>query len=618
MKNSTDFFSRQANALRATRCLVLWFTLALAGTSAAIYCIIRYALSLLGYGNFTEKHFPEWNVPADSLFWDPVLILAVTAVIIVVVGGSSLLKTIEFSSSSGADIAQQLGGSEVSPATAKPDERRLINVVQEMSLASGVPVPRIFILERESGINAFAAGTQTSRAAVAVSRGALDKLSRDELQAVIGHEFSHILNGDMKLNIRLAGWIFGLVMVSMIGQTLFRIAAISSHSRSRNEKNSVVPVFIFVGIALIIVGFISQIFSQIIQAAISRHRERLADASATQFTRNPIALANALSRIGGDLAGSRLDSPRAEEFAHLFFADGINAIFSTHPPLEERIRALNPNWDGKFLPPLNQPEFVGTETEIAERLNARCTRPRNTGGFPLPLPVFIEQLSQTTPDAKALVYLLMMTDSPEHNVEQAKILLARESSALFKRMETLWPRMKDFPKEKRISGILLAAPALREMSARERRLFCETLDLLARADNEISLYEFCILNAAKGLLIFSGNQNLPAHNVIPEAELVLNLVLRESGCAPSEAPRILENALGAHAAFPRNLRVLDNSALTAPALEAAFEKLRNTQILVRRNLLDAAKSIVLADGKTSAPERDLLDSFAVALNCPKI
>ena len=590
MKNSTDFFSRQANALRATRCLVLWFTLALAGTSAAIYCIIRYALSLLGYGNFTEKHFPEWNVPADSLFWDPVLILAVTAVIIVVVGGSSLLKTIEFSSSSGADIAQQLGGSEVSPATAKPDERRLINVVQEMSLASGVPVPRIFILERESGINAFAAGTQTSRAAVAVSRGALDKLSRDELQAVIGHEFSHILNGDMKLNIRLAGWIFGLVMVSMIGQTLFRIAAISSHSRSRNEKNSVVPVFIFVGIALIIVGFISQIFSQIIQAAISRHRERLADASATQFTRNPIALANALSRIGGDLAGSRLDSPRAEEFAHLFFADGINAIFSTHPPLEERIRALNPNWDGKFLPPLNQPEFVGTEAEIAERLNARCTR----------------------------VYLLMMTDSPEHNVEQAKILLARESSALFKRMETLWPRMKDFPKEKRISGILLAAPALREMSARERRLFCETLDLLARADNEISLYEFCILNAAKGLLIFSGNQNLPAHNVIPEAELVLNLVLRESGCAPSEAPRVLENALGAHAAFPRNLRVLDNSALTAPALEAAFEKLRNTQILVRRNLLDAAKSIVLADGKTSAPERDLLDSFAVALNCPKI
>lgn len=616
MKLSTDFFERQENARRSTKLLVFWFSLALAGTSAAIYFIIRYALSLLGYGNFTVKYFPEWSVPDGSLFWDPALILAVSAVILVVVGGASLLKAIEFSSSSGADIAQQLGGSEVSPATLKTDERRLLNIVQEMSLASGVPVPRIFILERETGINAFAAGTQTSRAAVAVSRGALDKLSRDELQAVIGHEFSHILNGDMKLNIRLTGWIFGLVMVSMIGQTLFRIAALSSRSRSQNSKNSAVPVFIFVGLALLAVGFISQIFAQIIQAAISRHRERLADASATQFTRNPVALANALSRIGGDLAGSRLDSPRAGEFAHLFFADGVNAIFSTHPPLEERIRALNPNWDGKFLPPLKSQDFREAKKNSAQDASnlSRLSRAFEQ----VSVPVFIDELSQNANDAKALVYLLLMTDSPEHNVEQAKILLARERSAVFKKMESLWSRMRDFPKEKRISGVLLAAPALRKMSARERRLFCETLDAVAQADNKISLYEFCILNAVKGVLIFSGEQNLSARDVAAEAELVLNLMLRESGCEKTEAQKILASALAAQNAFPQNLRVLDDAALNVPALEAAFEKLRKSQILVRRNLLSAAKSVVLADGKTTGNEDDLLKSFAVALNCPTL
>lgn len=613
--SSSDFFERQDHARRATRRLVLWFALALAGTTAAIYFIVRTAMNLAAYGSFTKEFFPLWQ-GSENVFWDPLLLVVVAAGTLIVVGGASLLKSIDFASSTGADVARQLGGREVSPGTVALDERRLINVVQEMSLASGVPVPKIFILEDEKSINAFAAGTSADRAAVAVSRGALDKLSRDELQAVVGHEFSHILNGDMRLNIRLVGWIFGLIMISMLGQTLFRIAAISPRSRSRdNDKGSAAMIFLFVGIALLVVGLVSQIFAQIIQAAISRHRERLADASATQFTRNPTALANALARIGGDAYGSRIESPRAGEFAHLFFANGVNAIFATHPPLEERIRALNPDWDGKFLPPLSQRDFRA-EAKIDAEITAQKTDLRKLSGGGA-VPVFVEQLSQNAADAKALIYMLLMTDSPSHNVEQAKILHARESLSVFKKMESSWNRVKDFPREKRISGVLLAAPALREMSARERREFCATLDALARADGNITLYEFCILNAAKGVLIFDGTQNGSARELAPDAELVLNLFLRESGCEASNYGKILAGALAAQNAFPQTLRVLDDSALAVPALEAAFQKLRSGQILAKKTLLETARAIVLADGKTTATEADLLAAFAVALNCPK-
>lgn len=628
--NSTDFFERQAHALRATQRLVFWFSLSIAGTTLAIYFVFRIAMNFLSYGSLTENYlrsggdiealFRQTNLLNSSgpVYWDPLLLAIIAIATLLLIGGASLIKALGLSGSTGADIARQLGGREINPRTNALDERRLINVVQEMSLASGVPVPQIFILEDENSINAFAAGTRTDCAAIAVSRGALDKLSRDELQAVVGHEFSHILNGDMKLNIRLIGWIFGLVVVSLLGQILFRLAVSSSYSRSRSEKgNYAVPVFLFIGIALVLIGTVSQVFAQIIQASISRHRERLADASATQFTRNPTALANALARIGGDSYGSRLNSPYASEFAHLFFANGVNAIFATHPPLEERILALNPDWDGKFLPPLNSRntrEKPRSDSEITEKI----TNLRNLSPVfdQVSVPVFIDELSRTSGDAKALIYLLMMTDSPEHNVKQAKILHADESASVFKKMESLWSRMKNFPKEKRISGVLLAAPALRELSARERRKFCDNLDRIARADGDISLYEFCILNAVKGMLIFSGNHELTAQKVQREAELVLNLFLRESGCPVNARRKVLSDALSKQSAFPSTLQILDDTALTVPALENAFRKLRDSEILVKKNLLNVARTIILADGQTTESESDLIRSFSVALNCP--
>lgn len=625
--SATNFFERQDKARRSSRLLVFAFTAALLATSAAIYFVARIPVAVKLGENLTLKHFPEWNemfpflaVSDESFWWDPLLLFIVLALTTLFVGGASLMKILEFGSTTGAKVAEELGGREVSLGTNNAEERQLINIVQEMSLASGVPVPRIFILENENGINAFAAGTTIDRAAIAVSRGAMDKLARDELQAVIGHEYSHILNGDMRLNVRLIGWIFGLVALAIGGRILMQSGLLSGSSREKENNGR--TMLVIVGIAILIIGSIGQFFAQCIQAAISRQREHLADASATQFTRNPIALANALSRIGGDNDGSRLSSPRAEEYAHFFFADGLCSffsqhIFATHPPLEERIRALNPNWDGKFLPPLNNNGKLQREQK-AVRQNAHQA-PQHFAGAAYSLkeiPFPIDQITQDLGDTKALIYLLMMTDSPSHNVEQAKLLLEREPQHIFKKMEYLWPKMSAYPREKRISGVLLAAPTLRQMHARERTEFCETLKRLAETDGKITLYEFCILNAVKGILIYNDSRDFSAAEVAPEITLVLNLFLRESSCPADRQERVLAAAKAVNPDAFQDLHICADNELNVTALGRAFENLRNTDIMLRSSLIDAAKVIISEDNKITASEGDLLKAFAVALGCP--
>ena len=246
----TNFFERQDNARRATRWLVVWFALAVSGTAAAVYAAVMFALI-------------RADVVSQASYWNAEIFAYVFGGTLLLVGGASFFKSLEYGSASGELIARELGGVSVNPNADEPSRRQLVNVVQEMSIASGVPMPKIFILEHERSINAFAAGTRIENAAIAVSRGALDKLSRDELQAVVGHEFSHILNGDMRLNVKLVSWIFGLVVLSLVGRILMRSAVFSGSSRSR--KNDGAQVLVFVGLVIMIIGFVSQFFASIIQ-----------------------------------------------------------------------------------------------------------------------------------------------------------------------------------------------------------------------------------------------------------------------------------------------------------------------------------------------------------------
>ena len=242
-----------------------------------------------------------------------------------------------------------LGGRPVDPQTKDLAQRRLLNVVEEMAIASGVPVPPVFVLENEPGINAFAAGFHPNDAVVAVSQGALNYLTREEIQGVIAHEFSHILNGDMRLNLRLIGIVYGILVLAVIGYYVMRSTSFSSRD---DEKKGGAAAILFIGLAMYILGYIGVFFGNLIKSAISRQREYLADASAVQFTRYPQGIAGALKKIGGLTEGSRIRDQHAEEVSHMFFGDALSGsffqLFATHPPLADRIRRLDPEFNGQF------------------------------------------------------------------------------------------------------------------------------------------------------------------------------------------------------------------------------------------------------------------------------
>jgi len=286
-----DFFERQDEARRHTKLLVFYFAAAV----LSLVVVINVALSLILGGLAVGSK-------AEVLLWITLGTLAVISI-------GSVFKTLQLASG-GSVVAELLGGRLIDSNTSDNDERKLLNVVEEMSIASGVPVPQVYVMDDEAGINAFAAGHSTSDAAISVTRGCMKLLSRDELQGVIAHEFSHILNGDMRLNLRLMGLVFGILCLTVIGRVLIR---------TRGSKNPL-PL---VGLALIVVGWAGAFFGRLIQAAVSRQRELLADAAAAQFTRNPAGLAGALKKIGGLAYGSRIESPHAEEASHLFFAQGL-------------------------------------------------------------------------------------------------------------------------------------------------------------------------------------------------------------------------------------------------------------------------------------------------------
>jgi len=386
-----DFFARQDKAKRLSALTVFVYVMSIVALAAAIHAVVAIAALALS---------TDGKTTFEMVAFDPLIAVWSFGAFFLVVLVASLGKSASLSTG-GAAVAQSMGGREITKVTTNYRERRLLNIVEEMSLASGVPMPKVFVMDDEAGINAFAAGYSPKDAAVAVTKGALDTFSRAELQAVIGHEFSHILNGDMRLNIRLISLLFGILCVSIIGQLVFRFAATTTRG-SRNNRNGAPAVLVIVlaGAAIWLLGSLGVLCARVLQAVVSRQRENLADASAVQFTRDPGAMADALKVIGASAGKGYLHNAETSEVAHMLFADGLRMnLFATHPPLIQRIRAIEPTFDGKFdetarkiklrldavnrgeLPPDEEPENffeklvqfegldkLGTVTALSDRL----------------------------------------------------------------------------------------------------------------------------------------------------------------------------------------------------------------------------------------------------------
>ncbi len=347
-----NFFEQQDRARKQSRRLIFVFIMALLAIVVAIDLLL---LLLVGVSASETEGVPTLS---PQLFIDNLPLLAGGAVAtLLVIGLASLFKTMGLRAG-GGKVARDLGGNLVDSETRDARLRRLRNVVEEIALASGVPVPEIYVLERESGINAFAAGYTPADAAVAVSRGALEKLSRDELQGVIAHEFSHILNGDMRINIRLMGVLFGILVLALIGRRIL----IHSHFVGRSSRNKNGGVVLAIAFGLMAVGYIGLFFGRWIKAAVSRQREYLADASAVQFTRNPNGIGGALKKIAIYSDASYLDVD-TEEVSHMLFGNGRKMyFFYTYPSLEDRIMKIDP----------------GFQPEELERLAAKIAREQIT------------------------------------------------------------------------------------------------------------------------------------------------------------------------------------------------------------------------------------------------
>ena len=410
---ATDFFERQDAARRTTTRLVVLFAMAVIVIVLSVDLLVALVLA---YADL-ESYFGLLELARQHAIDPTVIGFAVGGTALVVAVGSAY-KVLDLWGG-GPVVAEHLGGRRLNGDTTVPTERRLLNVVEEMAIASGMATPPVYLLEDEEGINAFAAGYELEHAVIGVTRGTAERLSRDELQGVIAHEFSHILNGDMRLNLRLIALLHGIMVVALIGQVIFRVVSYSGINRWGSKDDAPLPLVAMgalgLGARLVAIGFLGMFFDSMIKAAVSRQREFLADASAVQFTRNPLGIAGALKKIGGFVRGAVVKNPNAPEVSHMFFGhatSGLTSMFATHPPLSERIARLDPAWDGAFveshLPPKSgrlprpaSPESVAAVAQLASPKTGQSLRLAVADiGQPSPMHLlYAAQLVKQIPDA---------------------------------------------------------------------------------------------------------------------------------------------------------------------------------------------------------------------------
>jgi Zn-dependent protease with chaperone function len=650
-----DFFEAQERAKKRTSRLVALFILAVLGTIAAGYAATVF---LLGFANGASAYDDyAYSTSGYMGWWQPPILGWVALGTVVIVGIASLSKWLSLRSG-GSAVAQMLGGRRVDPRTTDLKERQLLNVVEEMAIASGTPLPAVYLLDEEKAINAFAAGLTTSDAVVAVTRGTLDRLSRDELQGVIGHEFSHILNGDMRLNLKLTSVVFGILAIALLGQTLLRslrFANLAGGSRrGRRGGGGGVMAMIAIGFALMIIGYIGYFFGRLIQAAVSRQREYLADAAAVQFTRLPSGIAGALKKIGGLALGSRLATPAAAQINHAFFAQNFRShfggLFATHPPLPERIRAIEPQFDGQFIEPPTEVDVTresfrtaGFGPVQAERMRREpppdgritvtpATIARSVG---LPTPAHVEharQLLESLPAELtaaahdrarvfALVYALLLDGDAAVREKQREAVAARDASSAAG-LAPLEPAALALPARARLPLLQVALGTLRDLDTGALDRFITVLDELVHADARVTPFEYAMQKMVSHHLQLArqpsgaGDQIFSFTAVAEDLGVVLSVLAHESADDDIGAAR-------AYAAGLAQLRMLESPPSLLPRahcslerLDPALARLQRASLPIKKRLIDAAAHVIGADGTIRETEAELLRAICAALDCP--
>ncbi len=671
-----DFFEHQASARRRTTLLVFYFVVAVVLIVAALNLVVAFGLGYVAKPDRRHRSSSYYQVEAPSphtatFVWRADTVAWTTGLILLVIAGGTFYRWLSLRGG-GRAVAELAGGREIDPASADPDQRRLLNIVEEMSIASGVPMPAVFVLEEEPGLNAFAAGYSPSDAAVAVTRGCLEKLTRDELQGVVAHEFSHILNGDMRLNVRLIGVLYGILMLAMIGRGLLhslRFAHVGRSSRrGKDSGGGLIVLLLGLGFALVLIGYIGYFFGRLIQAAVSRQRECLADAAAVQFTRNPAGIGGALKKIGAYALGSGIVTEQATQLRHFFFAQAFTGGFSpmaTHPPLEERIRALEPQWDGRFpevaphspRPPQSPEKAMATVAPVIAQAVLSQWKPgevfpANPVAWSAPtaipssvllasigaptsahldrarqllaaLPPRLTQAAHTPGEALSVVFALLLAHDPATRTRQIDTLRVRHGVPFAEAFVAFAPAADGLAPELRLPLLDIALPALRKLPAAEISGALETAHLLIESDGEVTLFEFMLAKAldrhvaapARGDR--QGVVNYHSFSALAgEVGLLLSALARVGSDSAEETARAFATASARIPPLQGRLQLLPANACTLDAISAALDKLAQASPAIRKILLLAGTEAVAADGTIEPDEADLLRTVADALDCP--
>ncbi len=627
-----DFFSEQDQARRRSKHLVWYFIAAIVGIIALLY--------------FTAMLAIFWGDGGRFEIWNPEVFLVISGIAIVIISLGSLGRVFSLSGG-GKSVAEMLGGRLLNNNTYDKDERRLLNVVEEMAIASGMPVPPVYILE-EDGINAFAAGYRTENAVIGVTRGAIQKLNRDELQGVVAHEFSHILHGDMRLNIRLMGLLYGILMISIIGGILMRSLRYSGRRSSKEGGGALLAIFM-VGLAAYIIGYIGVFVGGLIKAAVSRQREFLADASAVQYTRNPDGIGGALKKL---LEGhSNIENKNAGEASHFFFGEisSLSNLMATHPPLKERIKRIDPHYNKELA------EALATEGDIHAEMHGGAmgfaggsahneqAKAKETAAFQGISPERMlesigdpgaehllysqallahmdEQVHDACHDpytARAIIYCLLLDKDQTIAQQQWKKMEDFAEASVVKHARELLPMIERLETHARLPILELCMPALEQLSKRQVKAFLIVIDALIVADEEVTAFEYALRHHLRIAIDPSFEKEVHDKASNKDVKLLLTIIAQVGNPFDKQA------AGKAFVSASQSLGIKINKDITISTRDIQWDKLDHALIRLSRSnadtkkkLLTAAATAVAADGIITSEEADVLRTIGATLNCP--
>ncbi|MFV8819162.1 M48 family metallopeptidase [Haliea sp. E17] len=638
-----DFFAHQDNARRNTRLLVVFFSLAVFILVVLTNLAVAAFLFVGRDYNLYAGHREGMTGFLAYFSWERsgVIGLAITGAVALVV----LFRWIQLSSG-GKVVAEAMGGQRILPQTADPAERRCLNVVEEIALAANMPVPAVYVLEDERGINAFAAGIVPADAIIAVTRGAIDHFKRAELQGVIGHEFSHILNGDMRLNIRLAALLKGITFVGDVGYLLLR-----SSGRARSSRDKGGAALPILGLALCALGWLGGLIADFLRAAISRQREYLADASAVQFTRDREGIADALKVIGGYVPGTLVHAARASEMSHIFFGQVIHPLwqgFATHPPLDTRIQRLEPDWNGEYIKrkPRHYPNptIDATQTAtpgldraaiVAAAMTAAATA-ESTGdnadaefvaeaadyeartAAAADIPLALVRHSHEPLGAQAIVCALLLHARPEVYQAQMAIVTEQGPRGLAELAHTLYPAIAALGAPRRLPLVELCLPTLKAISPGQYAALKRVLLGLIKADAKTELFEWCLYQLLRHYLDPEFTQVRPSSpryrrmgQVSQQAQVVLSILAHEGSGETADS-----FAAGREELELPGIALLPREECTVAGFSESVHELARLYPLLKPRLLKAMVAAASEDGELNPAEREILAAIAAVMDCP--